>query len=421
MRNVSGRELNHPHGTPRLFLGLEEMPVFSFHQNIAWASGGNMDLPSLAAYQSANGVLVSNLWPKEAIEQIARRWLAPSKVRELMPAIHECLPVKLERLHVAPRPMDGQLKVAFCGRMTGTRNFAEVVELFAKQFAYPLGKSGVEVKFIISTNSESDGAAAHGDISFVEVQHNDRAKFHELLKDVHVAVKLSAVEEFSLSAYEPLLFGVPLIVFDRPWTSFLGGDYPFRMQGFTQAYAMVSEFANNYAATYERFVQWEATTWRKLVEGPKNRTTIELVDQLLAGHQKTLFDRLAQPEAGAVYREIVADVRSVDRATTIDALKVAPRHGAVRRTRARQITLLFRERPNQYLLKPYMNMARLGLILTSRAYSGATSEIGSMNRLRPDFAHAAVGCQAVPRAHEVQWADLRRRAGGLRRAHRPRT
>src|SRR5215203_4465701 len=30
MRNVSCREANYPHGTHRLFVGLEEMPIFSF-------------------------------------------------------------------------------------------------------------------------------------------------------------------------------------------------------------------------------------------------------------------------------------------------------------------------------------------------------------------------------------------------------
>ena len=72
MRNVSGRELNYPHGTPRLFLGMDEMPMFSFRDTIAWASSGNMDLASLAAYQSAGGVLMNNLWSKTAIEQVAR-------------------------------------------------------------------------------------------------------------------------------------------------------------------------------------------------------------------------------------------------------------------------------------------------------------------------------------------------------------
>ena len=37
MRNVSGREANFPKGTERLFVGLEEMPVFSFRDTVAWA------------------------------------------------------------------------------------------------------------------------------------------------------------------------------------------------------------------------------------------------------------------------------------------------------------------------------------------------------------------------------------------------
>ncbi len=355
MRNVSGRELNYPHGTPRLFLGMDEMPMFSFRDTIAWASNGNMDLASLAAYQSAGGVLMNNLWSKTAIEQVARQWLAPSKVRQLMPAIHECVPVKLERLKLNPRPMGKELRVAFCGRMTGTRNFKEVAELFRKQFSFPLGKNGVEVKFVISTNSLSSGSTKHGDISFVEVQHNDRAKFHALLDDVHVVVNLSTVEDFSLSTYEPLLHGAPVIVFDKPWTGFLGADYPFRVANFTQAYALITAFAKDYVGEYLRFGAWEDNTWKGVVEGPQNRTTVEAVDSLVTEHQAYLFDRIAKTEGGAVYREIVAACDKSD-GNVVDALSVAR---AMDRfvDKGDSYAIPVGKRPNLYLLKPYMNMA----------------------------------------------------------------
>jgi hypothetical protein len=355
MRNVSGRELNYPHGTPRLFLGMDEMPMFSFRDTIAWASNGNMDLASLAAYQSAGGVLMNNLWSKTAIEQVARQWLAPSKVRQLMPSIHECVPVKLERLGLKPRPMGKELRVAFCGRMTGTRNFKEVAELFRKQFSFPLGKNGVEVKFVISTNSLSSGSTKHGDISFVEVQHNDRTKFHPLLDDVHVVVNLSTVEDFSLSTYEPLLHGAPVIVFNKPWTGFLGADYPFRVDNFTQAYAMITAFAKDYVGEYLRFGAWEENTWKGVVEGPQNRTTVEAVDSLVTEHQAYLFDRIAKTEGGAVYREIVEVCNKSD-GNVVDALSVARSMDRFV-DKGDSYAIPVGKRPNLYLLKPYMNMA----------------------------------------------------------------
>ncbi len=139
MRNVSGRESNYPKGTPRLFLGIDEMPMFSFSDTVAWSPNGNMDMPSLAAYLTAHGVLLSNLWAKPEIVRVARAQLAPSKVMALSDAVHECVPVKLERLKLCElTPVDKELRVGFCGRMTGTRNFDEVAELFRKQYSYPL-------------------------------------------------------------------------------------------------------------------------------------------------------------------------------------------------------------------------------------------------------------------------------------------
>ena len=272
-----------------------------------------------------------------------------------MPAIHECVPVKLQRLSLKPRPLDKELRVVFAGRMTGTRNFKEVAELFRKQFSYPLGKNGVEVKFIISTNSLSSGSTKHGDISFVEVQHNDRAKFHAMLAEAHVVVNLSTVEDFSLSTYEPLQLGVPVITLDKPWTGFLGADYPFRMEGFTQAYAMITAFATDYAAQYQRFVEWEKTTWRDFVYGPKNRTTFEAVDSLMRYHQQDLFDRLKASEGGAVYKEIVAECGKRE-GDTVDALKVAREMGRFE-DKGDSYAIPVGKRPNLYLLKPHMNLA----------------------------------------------------------------
>ena len=137
-----------------------------------------MDLQSLAAYQSAGAIVINNLWTKAQVDKVARRWLSPSRVKELQASMHEAVPVRLERLAMCPKPMSKTLNVVFCGRMTGTRNFKEVAELFRKQFSYPLGKNGVELRFIVSTNSQSTGSTNVGDISFVEVQKNNRQQFH---------------------------------------------------------------------------------------------------------------------------------------------------------------------------------------------------------------------------------------------------
>ena len=161
---------------------------------------------------------------------------------ELDKNVHEAIPVKLEPLKLnTPKKMwkpGEDFNVVFTGRTTGTRNFKEVAELFRAHFAYSVGKA--HVKFIISTQSLSFGAIDPGEIDFITVEKNNREEFHKLLKErAHVVVNLSTVEDFSLSTYEPLLYGVPAVVATEPWSEFLGPTYPFRAKDFTHAYALI--------------------------------------------------------------------------------------------------------------------------------------------------------------------------------------
>jgi hypothetical protein len=358
MRNVSGREVaNYPTGTQRLFIGLEEMPFFSFRDTVSWAAAGNMDLQSLAAYWNAGAVIINNLWTKTEVTKIARQWLSPSRVLALQGKMHEALPVKLTRLGT-PKKLGGDtFNVVFAGRMTGTRNFKEVAELFRKHFAFPLGKGPKKLRFIVSTNSMSTGSVDVGEIDFMEVQHNNRKQFHDLLKnEAHVVVNLSTVEDFSLSTYEPLLYGVPVIVPQHPWADFLGKDYPFRVANFTEAYALVKEFAVAYTDQVAKFATWENATWKALVNGSRNVSTTEVVIRLVEAHEKMLHGKLTASEGGATYKELVAALSTAD-ATTAEPLKFAREQGYFLTNAKQWKGIPVSKRPCQYLLKVFMNMA----------------------------------------------------------------
>lgn len=359
MRNVSGRECaNYPHGTQRQFIGLEEMPIFSFRDTVSWAPGGNMDLVSLAAYQSAGAVVINNLWTKDAVSRVARQWLSPSRVLDLSKQLHEALPVTLERLGESKKKIAAKtVNVVFAGRMTGTRNFKEVAELFRKHFSFPLNKGEKPMRFVVSTNSASSGSIDVGDLDMMEIQHNDRAQFHALLKDeAHVVVNLSTVEDFSLSTYEPLLFGVPVVVPKHAWADFLGKDYPFRAKDFTEAYAIVREFATNYAGQIKKFREWEATTWKALVASKRNTSTTEVIRGLIEAHEKTLHERLNASEGGGFYKDIVADIEATGK-SSIDAMAFAREKGFFTTNAAQFKGIPVGKRSCQHLLKVYLNLA----------------------------------------------------------------
>lgn len=269
----------------RLYIGLEEMACLPFRDTVPWHE--HLYADTLMSYALSDGILMNNQWTKSAMRPVLKEVFSPSWQKRVLDRVHEVNPVKLQRLKVREGAYSGgDFNVVFVGRITGTRNFGAVAELFRKQFSYSIGPNKDKVQFIISTNSESIGASNFGDLSFIDIQHNDRTKFHDCLNQQHVAVNLSTVEDFSLSTYETLLSGCPIIVPDYQWTTFLGPDYPFRVSGEIQAYAMLNRFIKDYSGTYQLFKEWEATWWKKCVEDPVvNTTTSEKLMQLIAQHE----------------------------------------------------------------------------------------------------------------------------------------
>jgi hypothetical protein len=335
MFRVNGsRWMSYGKGSLRAVIGLEEMPQFSFSETVSWAPGGDLDLLSLANYASADAVVINSLWGKREVLKVARQWLAPSKVRELDPSIYEALPIKLEPFTLREgddlvRAINRPFNVAFCGRITGTRNFKAVAELFRKQFSFPMGKG--EMKFVVSTNSASSGSSNYGDISVIDFEYNSREQFYEFLQTrADVAVNLSTVEDFSLSTYEPLSMGVPMIVSDRPWSEFLGPTYPFRVKSEVEAYAWINEFVKDYAGTYQRFAEWHESYWRPFVAGDRNNSTAEVVGGLLEQHREGMLAYLAEREMGQTYRDLIAQAEgdTLDIGKMLEAAEMMPPWGA---------------------------------------------------------------------------------------------
>lgn len=287
----------------RAVFGLEEMPFLPFRDTIPWSD--ELHMLTLASYLKADGVLVNHQWMKKPLTPVAKDLLSMSSVRKLFENIHEVVPVKLKRLNLKTEMYkDGdQFTAAFVGRVTSTRNFQQVADLFRKQFSYPLGKNRNCMEFKVSTNSASMGNSNYGDISFIDMQANDRPKFYEFLKGCQIAVNLTPVEDFSLSTYETLMAGIPMVVLDKDWNLFLGPDYPFRVKSTVEAYAILAEFAKDYEKMYARFRHWEETWWKDYVEGPLNVTTGERLIQLIEKFDVRRQEKLDAANNGGVYHQ----------------------------------------------------------------------------------------------------------------------
>lgn len=310
----SGRYTAFEQGSYRAIFGLDEMPMFPFRKTISWSSGITEAI--LSNYLLSDGIVVNNLWTKDNVLKLAKNFLSPFKVKELRDKIHEALPVKIKnlRLRKSPKYVPGEdFTVVFAGRPTGTRNFKGVAELFRKQFSFPIGKNKKFLKFAISTQSQSMGSSNFGYIDFIELQQNDRKAFYKMLKEeAKVVVNLSTVEDFSLSTYEPLSLGVPVIVPHHEWTDFLGPDYPFRAKDMLHAYVLISQFVNNYEAMYKRFKAWSNTYWKEFVKSDANITTSEVLGGLMYDFKQRLEDHVEENGLGGKYIAIADEIEASD-------------------------------------------------------------------------------------------------------------
>lgn len=310
-RPLCGRQTGFGRGSFRGFYGLEEMPILSFRKTVPW--GDYMEMQTLTNYLLCDGVLINNLWTYKPLSVVAKKYLSPMKQRELFQNVHEVVPVTLQRL-VMKKSLyrDGEdFFAAFTGRVTSTRSFDKVAETFRNHFSYPIGKNKKHLKFVVSTNSKTFGAHTEEDIGFMDVQFNGREEFYRMLEtQAHVVLNLSDVEDFSLSTYETLLRGVPIIVMDRDWNSFLGPDYPFRVSTMVEVYAMVTAFVQNYKAQYAKFVEWERTWWRDMVEGEKNITTSEVLWGLLMDFEERRTSYIIDRGIGGSYIELAEAIAS---------------------------------------------------------------------------------------------------------------
>ena len=285
----SSREGSKAMKHSRMYVGLEEMPVLPFRDTVPWSSVVYPD--TLVSYGLLDAVLVNHQWMTKLLRPYLREVLSPAWQKKVLENLHEVVPVKLDRLKMKKEYHGGDFNVTFVGRITGTRNFEGALDVFRKQFSYPLGKNKQAMKFLVSTNTEAVNVD-YGETDFIDIQMNDRPKFYSFLDQAHVAVNLSTVEDFSLTTYETLRAGVPTIVGTYPWNDFLGPDYPFRVKNNVEAYGMLNAFAADYATMYHKFKAWEATWWKSYVEGPLNVTTSERLLQLIAKfeeHRKEQF------------------------------------------------------------------------------------------------------------------------------------
>jgi hypothetical protein len=270
----------------------EEMIVLDTRPTVAKSDVPAQELMTLSGYLASDVTYLVTEKEQREIVETARRYLAPSKVIEMISRFQRISqldtgPARLKEEKFRFRKGERPLCITYSGRMERSgANLADVFEIMDKHWIL---KGDVSIKTLICTVSK---ATMLSPPEHTEIRHASREEFwRAAIEEMDVMLVLHRDAEFSLSMVEPMVFGVPLIVIDQDWSrSVWGSEYPFYAAGFTEAYGLVKAFHDDYEAMYQKFADWLMTHFAKRCE-PGGDLSVSLYDkafEFLTGHEDWL-------------------------------------------------------------------------------------------------------------------------------------
>lgn len=238
---------------------MEEMAVLTDRPHIGGIKQPAQDLATLGGYLASDVTLITADHVRTTAIQAAKRLFSPSTVMGIRDKLRLVSPIRLMDFKTKPTHPGGPLKMLYSGRMNLSTSNTEV-SFKAMEAAFVMG--GEEAPSLeISTVSDAVKAEVP---SFATLKKNTREDFWHLLEhEADVAVYTTVDAEFSLTLIEPICFGVPVLCIRRPWSeALIGSDYPFFVDGSTEAYAFLKLFEESYDAMYAKFLAWRDTSFR---------------------------------------------------------------------------------------------------------------------------------------------------------------
>lgn len=256
--------------TKRVFL-IEDMPIMGFKSKLAISAfEGVQNRATIEGYLAADYVAVSAFWEKALILKEAKKYFMPAMLRQLEKVLVESSAVKVESTGLKTkasiqRMLDRgrQFTAAYIGRMVASSRANEIFELMQKNW---IVRPNDKVRFLASTQSQSTGRVYVPD--FVDVKSLPREGFWELCRnEIDVFIFMSKEEDYSMSLIEPLTLGCPAILIRAEWSiPTVGAEYPFFANNFTEAYALLREFYEDYPRMYKKFAEWSKTHFQPLMQ-----------------------------------------------------------------------------------------------------------------------------------------------------------
>ena len=330
---------------------IDDMPVMSFKECVGQCVPEVQDLQHVASYLASDLNLFINPWEREQVLQLARQWLAPSRVKELTDKSRHSVPVQIKAVKqkdplVVAKTHNRQkdFTVGYTQRFeVAHRRSTAVLKTMEQHWIYRGGKG--RVRFLCTSNSK---VAKTGDVETIGIEFTrpKREEFWRLMREeVDVIIVLTRDDGYALSLLEPLVNGTPAAVYKAPYAvAMLGPDYPFFIQSDGEAYGLVKAFMDDYEGLYARFAEWqtsqllprllernhqwfpfqiktfieemEAEARTKLPLLTSNNTVVEVL--LEQGAEMTLFDAIRAAKQTGDIRHLAAELaeRTRDQAST---------------------------------------------------------------------------------------------------------
>lgn len=239
-------------------VNFEEMIMMSFRPTVPLADVEVQEALTCLGYLSADLVMLMTEAEKAQVMQVVRKYMSPAMTRKIGNKIALASQVmftteemQLKKDECKFRKGERPFVLSFTGRLETASNLYTMYDVMDKQFIW----RGMDMKMLITTVTPANMLAPP---KFVEIRRPNRQQFWTAIRtEMDLVLALHLNIEWSLSVFEPMLLGTPVLLHDQRWAhDILGDDYPFYVKGMKDVYAWVREFYLHYDKWYAVFAEF---------------------------------------------------------------------------------------------------------------------------------------------------------------------
>lgn len=236
-------------------------PFFSFDMLLRGMGSNEVGgvHPDEMLLQAVGQSMAHTLFESPKCERIsmdtARRYLAPSQVKKLSTdALMAYTGFEADEVGALPlADRNAEFTVIVRGRITSSKNVDAILDLYNKRVA-----AGHKLRVLLTTGNVTANLGAVAEELFknksVEMLRiASKKEANEVMRKAHAFVLWSTHELFCVSLWEMFAAGLIGIIKDADWhKGMLPPDYPFVFKTEVQAYVMLADVQENYAAWQEK-------------------------------------------------------------------------------------------------------------------------------------------------------------------------